>query len=110
MTIDGEVVRAALGQSACQPFSVNGTIKGSEESGVWVMEMTSPGNLVRSRRLDAKCNQSRREGGGRLQPLRDTSLKGGALKKVTPRGDRSGSDREYPRPGNAGARVMPGLE
>ena len=64
-------------------LSVNGTLKDSEESGVWVMEMTSPGNLVRAggwRRDAVKPGETVQV---EFSPLRDSERKGGALKKVT---------------------------
>jgi hypothetical protein len=64
-------------------LSVNGTLKDSEEAGVWVMEMTSPGNLVRAggwRRDAAKPGEKVEVV---FSPLRDPEKKGGALKKLT---------------------------
>jgi hypothetical protein len=46
LTIDGTVVELRWVNPHVS-LSVNGTVKGSEEVAVWVMEMTSPGNLVR---------------------------------------------------------------
>ena len=64
-------------------LSVNGTLKDSEEVGVWVMEMTSPGNLVRAGgwRRDAVKPGDKVE--VVFSPLRDADKKGGALKKLT---------------------------
>jgi len=47
LTIDGTVVELRWVNPHVS-LSVNGTVKGSEEVAVWVMEMTSPGNLVRA--------------------------------------------------------------
>jgi hypothetical protein len=47
MTINGTVVELRWVNPHVS-LSVDGKIKDSEESGVWVMEMTSPGNLVRA--------------------------------------------------------------
>ena len=85
-------------------LSVNGTIKDSEETGVWVMEMTSPGNLVRA----GGWTRSAVKAGDKVQvdfsPLRDTSMKGGALKKITI------ADTGQVLTANIRAQEMPGLE
>ena len=47
MTIKGTVVELRWVNPHVS-LSVDGTIKDSEATGVWVMEMTSPGNLVRA--------------------------------------------------------------
>ncbi len=66
-------------------LSVDGTIKEKETDGqaVWLMEMTSPGNLVRAGgwRRDAVKPGERVE--VVFSPLRDDEKKGGALKKLT---------------------------
>ena len=85
-------------------LSVNGTIKDSEEAGVWVMEMTSPGNLVRA----GGWTRSAVKAGDKVQvdfsPLRDPSMKGGALKKLTL------VDTGQVLSANIRAQEMPGLE
>ena len=85
-------------------LSVNGTLKDSEEAGVWVMEMTSPGNLLRA----GGWSRSTVKPGEKVQvefsPLRDTSLKGGALKKLTI------ADTGQVLTANIRAQEMPGLE
>ena len=64
-------------------LSVNGTLKEGEEPALWVMEMTSPGNLVRAGgwRRDAVKPGDRVEVA--FSPLRDSEKRGGALKKLT---------------------------
>ncbi len=64
-------------------LSVNGTTKESEEPAVWLLEMTSPGNLVRAGgwRRDAVKPGDLVEVAA--SPLRDAEKKGGALKKLT---------------------------
>ena len=64
-------------------LSVNGTMNEGEEPALWVMEMTSPGNLVRAGgwRRDAVKPGERVE--VVFSPLRDTERKGGSLKKLT---------------------------
>src|SRR5258707_9324084 len=47
LTINGTVVELRWVNPHVS-LSVNGTLKEGEEPAVWVMEMTSPGNLVRA--------------------------------------------------------------
>ena len=82
MTINGEVVELRWVNPHVS-LSVNGVIKGSEETGTWVMEMTSPGNLVRAGGWTRGAVKPGEKVEVDFSPLRDTSLKGGALKKVT---------------------------
>jgi hypothetical protein len=66
-------------------LSVNGTVKEreGEEQAIWLLEMTSPGNLIRAGgwRRDAVKPGERVEVA--FSPLRDSEKKGGALKKLT---------------------------
>jgi hypothetical protein len=64
-------------------LSINGVLKEGEEPALWVMEMTSPGNLVRAGgwRRDAVKPGEHVE--VVFSPLRDSERKGGALKKLT---------------------------
>jgi hypothetical protein len=64
-------------------LSINGVLKEGDEPALWVMEMTSPGNLVRAGgwRRDAVKPGDRVEVA--FSPLRDTERRGGALKKLT---------------------------
>jgi hypothetical protein len=84
MTIEGEVVELRWVNPHVS-LSVNGIVKERAEEGavVWVMEMTSPGNLVRAGgwRRDAVKPGEKVE--VLFSPLRDAERKGGALKKVT---------------------------
>jgi hypothetical protein len=82
MTINGEVVELRWVNPHVS-LSVNGTLKDSEEASVWVMEMTSPGNLVRAGgwRRDAVKPGEKVE--VIFSPLRDAERKGGALRKLT---------------------------
>src|SRR5262245_34495169 len=81
MTINGEVVELRWVNPHVS-LSVNGTLKDGEVPELWVMEMTSPGNLVRAGgwRRDAV------KPGDRVQvdfsPLRDPEKRSGALKRV----------------------------
>jgi hypothetical protein len=84
MTINGEVVELRWVNPHVS-LSVNGVVKERAEDGpaVWVMEMTSPGNLVRAggwRRDAVKPGETVEV---LFSPLRDSQRKGGALKKLT---------------------------
>ena len=84
MTINGEVVELRWVNPHVS-LSVNGIVAERPEDGVavWVMEMTSPGNLVRAGgwRRDAVKPGEKVE--VTFSPLRDAERKGGALKKLT---------------------------
>ena len=84
MTINGEVVELRWVNPHVS-LSVNGVLKERAEEGVttWVMEMTSPGNLVRAGgwRRDAVKPGEKVE--VLFSPLRDAERKGGALKRLT---------------------------
>ena len=56
---------------------------GKTEAEEWLMEMTSPGNLVRAGGWSRDAVKAGDEVIVEFYPLRDTSLRGGALKKVT---------------------------
>jgi hypothetical protein len=81
MTINGIVVELRWVNPHVS-LSVNGTIKDGEEPAVWIMEMTSPGNLVRAGgwRRDAVKPGDRVE--VTFNPLRDVEKKGGALTRM----------------------------
>jgi hypothetical protein len=84
MTINCEVVELRWVNPHVS-LSVNGVVKERAEDGpaVWVMEMTSPGNLVRAggwRRDAVKPGETVEVV---FSPLRDSQRKGGALKKLT---------------------------
>ena len=84
LTINGEVVELRWVNPHVS-LSVNGVVKERAEDGpaVWVMEMTSPGNLVRAggwRRDAVKPGEMVEVV---FSPLRDSQRKGGALKKLT---------------------------
>jgi hypothetical protein len=85
-------------------LSVDGTIKDSEQSGVWVMEMTSPGNLVRAGGWTRNAVKPGDKVEVDFSPLRDTSMKGGALKKIT------NTETGVVLTANIRAQEMPGLE
>jgi hypothetical protein len=84
LTINGSVVELRWVNPHVS-LSINGTIKekAGEPAAVWLMEMTSPGNLVRAGgwRRDAVKPGERVE--VFFSPLRDGDKKGGALKKLT---------------------------
>ena len=84
LTVNGEVVELRWVNPHVS-LSVNGVVKERAEDGpaVWVMEMTSPGNLVRAggwRRDAVKPGEMVEVV---FSPLRDSQRKGGALKKLT---------------------------
>lgn len=82
MTINGTVVELRWVNPHVS-LSVDGKIKDSEDQGVWTMEMTSPGNLVRAGGWTRNAVKTGEKVEVDFSPLRDTSLKGGALKKIT---------------------------
>jgi len=61
---------------------VYGTTKGSTEPTLWLLEMTSPGNLVRAGGWSRNAVKPGDKVTVDLSPLRD-GRKGGALKKIT---------------------------
>jgi len=103
MTINGSVVELRWVNPHVS-LTVSGVVKDSQETSVWVMEMTSPGNLVRA----GGWSRNSVKPGDKVQvdfsPLRDTSLKGGALKKVT------NTETGQVLTANLRAQEMPGLE
>jgi len=82
MTITGTVVELRW-VNPHVTLTVNGSLNEGDTPADWLMEMTSPGNLVRAGgwRRDAV------KAGDKVEvvfsPLRDTEKKGGALKKMT---------------------------
>jgi hypothetical protein len=85
-------------------LTVNGSLNEGDAPADWLMEMTSPGNLVRA----GGWSRSSVKAGEKVQvdfsPLRDTSMKGGALKKLTI------VDTGQVLTANIRAQEMPGLE
>jgi hypothetical protein len=83
---------------------VKGIVDGNNEEEEWLMEMTSPGNLVRA----GGWSRNAVKAGDRVvvdfSPLRDASSRGGALKKVTL------VDTGQSFTANIRAQEMPGLE
>jgi hypothetical protein len=80
LRLDGLGVRLPV----CGRLLVKGVVDGEQtEQEDWLMEMTSPGNLVRA----GGWSRNAVKAGDRVvvdfSPLRDTSSRGGALKKVT---------------------------
>jgi hypothetical protein len=62
---------------------IKGIVDGGKTEEEWLMEMTSPGNLVRAGGWSRNAVKAGDEVIVEFSPLRDTSLRGGALKKVT---------------------------
>jgi hypothetical protein len=65
-------------------LTVNGTLRdGGGEPVLWLLEMTSPGNLVRAGGWTRTALKPGDKVEVDMSPLRDSEKKGGALKKVT---------------------------
>jgi hypothetical protein len=66
-------------------LSVDGVVKEREAEGqnVWVMEMTSPGNLVRAGGWRRDAVKPGEKVTVEFSPLREEDRRGGALKKLT---------------------------
>jgi hypothetical protein len=83
---------------------VKGVVDGNADEEEWLMEMTSPGNLVRA----GGWSRNAVKAGDRVvvdfSPLRDAASRGGALKKVTL------VDTGASFTANIRAQEMPGLE
>jgi hypothetical protein len=82
MTIKGTVVELRW-VNPHVTLTVNGSLNEGDEPADWLMEMTSPGNLVRAggwRRDAVKAGEKVEVV---FSPLRDAEKKGGALKKLT---------------------------
>jgi hypothetical protein len=83
---------------------IRGIVDGNNEEEEWLMEMTSPGNLVRA----GGWSRNAVKAGDRVvvdfSPLRDASSRGGALKKITL------ADTGQTFTANLRAQEMPGLE
>jgi hypothetical protein len=103
LTINGTVVELRWVNPHVS-LSVDGKLKDSEETGIWVMEMTSPGNLVRAGGWSRSSVKPGEKVEVDFSPLRDASLKGGALKKLTL------VDSGQVLTANIRAQEMPGLE
>ena len=106
MTINGEVVELRWVNPHVS-LSINGIVKERAEDGraVWVMEMTSPGNLVRAGgwRRDAVKPGDKVE--VEFSPLRDSERKGRRAEESHRGRDRRGLHRQPSRAGAAGARM-----
>ncbi len=83
---------------------VKGVVDGGNTEEEWLMEMTSPGNLVRAGGWSRNAVKAGDEVIVEFSPLRDTSRRGGALKKVTV----VATGNVYTA--NIRAQEMPGLE
>src|SRR4051812_30767612 len=83
---------------------VKGTVAEGEEPSEWLLEMTSPGNLVRAGGWSRNAIKAGDEVVVEMSPLRDADKHGGALKKVT----LAATGQSYTA--NLRAQEMPGLE
>ena len=103
MTIKGKVVELRWVNPHVS-LTVKGFVGESKVEEEWVMEMTSPGNLVRAGGWSRNVVRVGDDVAVDFSPLRDTSLRGGALKKVTV----LATGLSYTA--NLRAQEMPGLE
>jgi Family of unknown function (DUF6152) len=83
---------------------VKGTVAEGEEPSEWLLEMTSPGNLVRAGGWSRNAVKPGDEVVVEMSPLRDADKHGGALKKVT----LAATGQSFTA--NLRAQEMPGLE
>jgi Family of unknown function (DUF6152) len=103
MTIKGKVVELRWVNPHVS-LTVKGLVGDSKVEEEWVMEMTSPGNLVRAGGWSRNVVKAGDDVTVDFSPLRDNTLRGGALKKVTV----LASGLSYTA--NLRAQEMPGLE
>jgi len=82
MTIKGTVVELRWVNPHVS-LLVKGIVGEGKEQEEWLMEMTSPGNLVRAGGWSRNILKTGDEVMVDFSPLRDTTSRGGALKKVT---------------------------
>jgi hypothetical protein len=82
MTIKGTVVELRWTNPHVS-LLVNGTSKDGEEPVLWLMEMTSPGNLTRAGGWTRNALKPGDRVEVQMSPLRDGTKHGGALKKLT---------------------------
>src|SRR5581483_1443989 len=84
MTITGSVVELRWVNPHVS-LSIDGVVKERESEGqqVWVMEMTSPGNLVRAGGWRRNAVKPGDKVEVQFSPLREEDHRGGALKKLT---------------------------
>src|SRR5882672_10125571 len=82
MTIKGKVVELRWVNPHVS-LTVKGLVGDSNVEEEWLMEMTSPGNLVRAGGWSRNVVKAGDEVVVEMSPLRDADKHGGALKKVT---------------------------
>ena len=103
MTIKGKVVEFRWVNPHVS-LTVTGYVNNGAVEEEWVMEMTSPGNLVRAGGWSRNAVKPGDAVVVEFSPLRDHSLRGGALKRITV----LATGRSYTA--NLRAQEMPGLE
>jgi hypothetical protein len=103
MTIKGTVVELRWVNPHVS-LLVKGVVDSAAEPEEWLLEMTSPGNLVRAGGWSRNVLKPGDEVTVQFSPLRDTSRRGGALRKVTVKA----TGKSYTA--NLRAQEMPGLE
>ncbi len=82
MTIKGTIVELRWVNPHVSVL-IKGTVEDGKTEEEWLMEMTSPGNLVRAGGWSRNAVKPGEEVIVEFSPLRDTSRRGGALKKLT---------------------------
>ncbi len=82
MTIKGTVVELRWVNPHVSVL-IKGTVEDGKTEEEWLMEMTSPGNLVRAGGWSRNAIKAGDDVIVEFSPLRDTSRRGGALKKLT---------------------------
>ena len=102
MSIKGKVVELRWVNPHVS-LTIKGLVDGGKAEEEWVMEMTSPGNLVRAGGWSRNVVKAGDDVTVDFSPLRDTSLRGGALTKLT-----TTNGQTYTA--NIRAQEMPGLE
>jgi Family of unknown function (DUF6152) len=85
-------------------LTITGTVKDGDQPSDWLMEMTSPGNLVRAGGWSRTAVKPGDKVIVEFSPLRDPDRQGGALKKLTL------VDSGVVLTANIRAQEMPGLE
>jgi hypothetical protein len=81
LTIKGKVVEMRWVNPHVS-ISINGVINEEEAPATWIMELTSPGNLVRVGGWSRNAVKTGDDVVADFSPLRDADKKGGALKKI----------------------------
>jgi uncharacterized protein DUF6152 len=103
LTLTGEVVELRW-TNPHVTLLVKGTVGEGDEPSEWLLEMTSPGNLVRAGGWSRSAVKAGDKVVVEMSPLRETDKHGGALKKLTV----AATGQVFTA--NLRAQEMPGLE